>query len=442
MNRLKGLSNKYIALGISVLLILIIIVYYYFNNKTIVIDGRLSSSDPQFKEALESQVSDTTEILNVVKEDEGLGDSEYAKNESKDRIVMPYKDSKSNKPLGILILEKQNNKWVEVQDIKMIGDSFDEIRLKDLDKDGEDEVVIGISMSRNTTNGVIVFKRNRMGYREIFTDNYERMFVDSFNETCCPLLILTKKDPNTNTLSLNAYNFSNEHDVKTSKVVLGDIDDKVSVKVGKLDNDKKAFFLQKRVEDKKGEISIYTLEEGALYPVPLLDDKDKVENSRYVEIRDINGDKTLDIPVLIETKSGSNMDIGNKPLITNWLSMNKNGRFSNIQKEYTSEDNEFTFKIPNIWGENLDVKERRAEDSDKNIVMFDSYDDQENYTNIITIEIYSLAEWQRIPLEERGEKNVIFKSGSRVYTLANSNGEEATDLKSVKSNFRIYNPQQ
>lgn len=355
---------------------------------------------------------------------------------------MPYKDSKSNKPLGILILEKQNNKWVEVQDIKMIGDSFDEIRLKDLDKDGEDEVVIGISMSRNTTNGVIVFKRNRMGYREIFTDNYERMFVDSFNETCCPLLILTKKDPNTNTLSLNAYNFSNEHDVKTSKVVLGDIDDKVSVKVGKLDNDKKAFFLQKRVEDKKGEISIYTLEEGALYPVPLLDDKDKVENSRYVEIRDINGDKTLDIPVLIETKSGSNMDIGNKPLITNWLSMNKNGRFSNIQKEYTSEDNEFTFKIPNIWGENLDVKERRAEDTDKNIVMFDSYDDQENYTNIITIEIYSLAEWQRIPLEERGEKNVIFKSGSRVYSLANSNGEEATDLKSVKSNFRIYNPQQ
>ncbi len=428
-------------MGISIIAILAIIVYYYFDNKSIVIDGRLSSSDPRFKEALEAQVSDTTELLNVVKEDEGLGDSEYAKNESKNRIVMPYKDTKSNKPLGILILEKQDNKWVEVQDIKMIGDSFDEIRLKDLDKDGEEEVVIGISMSKNTTKGVIAFKRNRLGYREIFTDNYERMFIDSFDKTCCSLLVLTKKDPNTNTLSLNAYNFTDENDIKTSKVVLGDIDDKVSVKMGKLSKVKNAFFLQKKLEDNKGEISLYTLEDGALQSLKLFNGEDSVINSRYVDIQDINGDKILEIPVLTETRSGENLDLGSKPLITNWFTMNEDDEFVNIQKEYTSEDNEFTFKIPNVWGDNLDVREKRAEDSDKNIVMFDSYDEQDNYSNKITMEVYSLAEWQRTPSEETKDKEIIFKSGSRVYVLADSNNEDETDIKTVKSNFRIYNPQ-
>ena len=437
MRKLEKLDKRFIILAFVVLFLIGILLYSFFSSGLVTVNGKLSPSDPKFKKSLESQMEESTVLLNVVKEAEDINTLDVGKNETENRVVIPYKIENSNKPLGFLIMEKSKGKWIESQDIQIPGESFDEIRLKDLDDDGEEEVIVGIGLSKNSTKGVNIFKRYRTGYKEIFADNYEKLFVDDFKKGGRNLLVLAKKDPNTSSLSLNLYDFNKITDIKMSKIMVGDIDDNLSVKKANLTENRSGFVLQKNIDNDKDEISIVVVEDNNLNAVSVGNNK-SIINSRYIEAKDVNGDKIIDIPIQKETKSLSSTENVVHPLITYWNSFDDNLNLNVVEKEYTSEENTFTFEIPNSWGENIDIKEKREENAYKNVVQFDKYDSESNYSDMISIGVYSTLDWFRIPQEEKNEKNLIYKSEDKVYVLESSSGEEGTDLESVKSNFRIY----
>lgn len=82
-------------------------------------------------------------------------------------------------------------------------------------------------------------------------------------------------------------------------------------------------------------------------------------NEKYIDIKDVNKDKVLDLPILSKSQSGAKSSSGKDVWMTYWYSMDDNLNTKIYKKkEYTSLDNEFT-EIQVSWGEK--IKCQRAE---------------------------------------------------------------------------------
>lgn len=431
------MKKKYKTLGIIVAILALVAITSLEQSGKVYINSSSAIDEDAFRRELMEQLKEETELLNVVKEDDGLSNSEFIMNEDNSQIILPYKNDTNNRPLGLLILEKNDGYWVESQDINFMGASFDEIQLKDLDGDGVSEVVIGYKVNKNATKGLSILKKERGSYREIFEDNYEQLFLDEFEAIGNYSLLVTKKNPKDESLTLNSLGLSSSGRIKENKVLIGDIDDKLDIKAGYLNPNKKGVVVEEKEEGNRGKIKVFTVVAGKIKNIPI-NGQENILNEKYIDIKDVNKDKVLDLPILSKSQSGTKSSSGKDVWMTYWYSMDDNFNLKYIRKEYTSLDNEFTFEIPVSWGEKINVRELRAEDTEKNTIIFDRYEESFEDENIITIGTYSKEEWLKRSIRDEGRSDIIFKSIERVYVLENSNGSSDTDIKAVKSNFDLY----
>lgn len=439
------LTRKRVVTFFSIIIVLIILVFIYEKYiRLIMIDGNYSISDEKFKISLKSQMSKDIEVLNLIDENTGiyktdsLIDSDNTKNkkiDSKTALIV-YKDKNKGTSLSILVLKKGKNYWKEIENISNIGNSYEEIGLIDMDGDDEPEIVLGLGEPNSSNNSIIVYKKEEKKYLKKLNEKYDKIFIDEFDRSKGKILVTLKKEQDNKILSLNLFAMFNDGKLRKDRYEVGNIEDKLSVNLGRLNDKDKGLIIQKELEDKNSEIQIYNIKNFKFKNIQINGMK-TLKNSYYIEFKDKNGNGIVDIPIQKKTYSSTN-DESKGLSINYWTEFDEKFNLKTVLKEFNSEENKFTFKIPNSWGERIDVKIKRQEDTDKNSIIFDEYDENDNYKNKIVIGIYSLQEWYRkIP---KDEDNIIFKSEKKVYILESSSGEEDTDISSVKANFKVlYN---
>lgn len=436
-------NKKLVLLVIAALIALGLGIGFKIKTSAIEIDGKYSISDDKFKKSLRSQLSKNAEILTIIDENSGVSrpDEDMGSNTSNsgiksDTALIVYKTEDKNNPLRVMIMKRSGGSWMEVETIGNIGESYEEIGLEDMDRDGEPEVILGLGASKNSNNSIMIYKREGNKYARKINEKYEEIFIDDFDGDGSKVLVTLRKNPESDSLSLNAFSFLTNGEIKKHSCNVGSIEEKLSVKLNRLNDVNKGFTVQKELENKNSEIMVYKLENYKFSIVPI-DGENVLRNSYFVEVDDKNGDRIVDIPIQKKTHSSMSEESGKSPYINYWSEFDRDFVLHTVMREYRSEENRFVFNIPNSWGENVDIKIKRDENREKNSIIFDTFDENDNYRNKITIGVYSLQEWLRMLPEEVNKDNIIFKSENKVYVLEASSGEEETDISSVKSNFRV-----
>lgn len=154
-------------------------VYETINNKDINIEsikGVLKDKLPQ-----DIELKDNIEILDL-------------DNDGKLECIVSYINKKENRPLRILILSMENDRWVFKNEIKNVGENFDKVLYKDITNDGKLEIVAGFKGGENLSKGISIYEYEKGDIKEIFRDYYSNYLVKDVASNGNPELILMKKE--------------------------------------------------------------------------------------------------------------------------------------------------------------------------------------------------------------------------------------------------------
>lgn len=97
--------------------------------------------------------------------------------DNKDEYIVKYKIKANDNPLRIMILSEEDEKPVIKDEIKNVGEDFDEIEYIDINGDNKLEIVAGFKVGENLSKGLGIYEYHDGKIREIFEEYYSKYIL-------------------------------------------------------------------------------------------------------------------------------------------------------------------------------------------------------------------------------------------------------------------------
>lgn len=138
--------------------------------------------------------------------------------DGKEEYIIRYKTKNSESPLRIAILSEEDGKPVLKDEIKNVGEDFDEIQYIDINNNGKLEIVAGFKVGENVSKGISIYEYNDGETREIFEEYYSKYILKDINSDNTRDIVIIKEKEKEDSSFAYLYTWKNDKFENVKKV--------------------------------------------------------------------------------------------------------------------------------------------------------------------------------------------------------------------------------
>lgn len=148
------------------------------NEETITMKRLESAINEKLREDIDEE--NDIDILDL----NGDGEMEY---------VVKVKTKESDHPLSIIILTKEDGNPVIQDEIKSVGEEFEEIKYIDINNDGKLEIVAGVKAGENMSKGISIYEYESGQTKEVFEEYYSDYILEDIDQDGVKEVVIIKE---------------------------------------------------------------------------------------------------------------------------------------------------------------------------------------------------------------------------------------------------------
>lgn len=325
-----------------------------------------------------------------------------------------YTPNTDNAGTHIMVLKKTNDKWEEVRDISGDGNEIERIDFGDFDGNGTFDLVVGWTLFSSTDIGLRVYSINSNGPAKLYSDSFTDMTITDLDKDGKDDILLLKLDPAS---KLAAARMVSYRDGRLKEVADAPLDSTVSSYGGMypLNISKKSGGVY--IDGYKG--ANYMITELVLWKdgkiiTPFYNSVKKTVSSTFRELplrcADIDKDNNYEVPVPVEMPGYENKPYDNKIWMVRWCTYDeKQGLVPKFNCVINNSDG-YYLMMPKAWIKKVTVQNVPYERK----WVFMEWNNNKAGRVLFDIKVFSVKDWKA--LNNKSEYIELLTSNGLVYT--------------------------
>lgn len=323
------------------------------------------------------------------------------KQDNKKEAIVFYKVPNEDRSIYLAIYAESSNGWKLKSTHTFDGENIDIVKVGDFTGNGKRELLIGISVSRESLEHVMyVFSEENDDMKEIYNRQYTKLFIEDLNENGLNdiSLVTYKKDEQLKVEFIEQF--------KTMSEVTFDpyINSIQRIQMGRISNMSKAVVIDAGVGAHSGITYVAKFDKDHYEGLPI-DGKEDLFNDYVVESKDVNEDGIIEFVRTVRPKGWEEVSYGESTMFERYIQWSEEG-IKPIEERYVNIEKGYFVKIPQALIGKITVPvQQEAPDVQKFI---------DATTNEIWLEvhIFKRKEWFKI----KGYEAAV-KTASHVYAV-------------------------
>ena len=351
-----------------------------------------------------------------------------------------YSTEESKKTtMHINAIRNQNGEWTSVSTQKIVAGGVDRVAFCDLDRDGNDEILVGWEIYGTSELQLTVYTLGENSLTQRMLEQYTHFTTCDLDEDGLNEIFIIRAAPSES--SNTAFLFSLTP-VGVSQIATCELDSAAktfySPVVGTLSTGQPAIYID-AAKGVGAVTEVLYMEKNSLVN-PLLDpgtkENTKTIRSASLEISDINSDGILEIPIQSEVPSVTKYGSSEKQYLTNWCSFNGTALTNQMTAIINSSD-KYYLSIPQKWQGKIAV----LKDSEERLLEIYRYDQQKNISSqlLLRILVVKKSDWDSGNYKDQ-ELSEIVNDGANTYLchIADPAYDDGITLEKIKNEFKLY----
>ncbi len=319
----------------------------------------------------------------------------------------------SEKPLKILVIAHEKEKYILRTTIESNGTAFDQVEYVQMDGTPGLELVVGCQVSDQIPRSVSVYSFTNGEAQKLVTTNYTKFLTadldsDQLNE----LLILRPGQSDSDNGVAELYGVDNGIMGRSNEVSMSEpVGNLKRILIGKLQGGEPAVYVASSVDENAIITDVYAIADGTFRNVSLSNESGtSVQTLRnyYVYAADIDSDGVAELPDLIDMIPLQTARAADRQYLIRWYAMNIDG--SEVDKLYTFHNyvGGWYFQLNKDWVSRITVTQTGS--------AFDFYIwDEEFLSTEKMLTIYAFTGENRESQAEENGRFVLYRGESVVY---------------------------
>lgn len=342
--------------------------------------------------------------------------------DQEDEVYAFYEDT-LHSTVGVMIVDKAAERWRLRTEATTLGSDIHYAKFIDFNQDGIKELVLGVTMSDDYFNNLVVFAWQDDHYVEIYSDAYIELVVEDFDDDAISEILILKLDRN-QAASASLLEYSENTLAVVDQVEMDEfINGYYNVIYGNVDRQTKGVFVDKKIGSKSAtNIIVYDGHKLRL----VFDEfntakhyKDTIKD-RQIKSQDINGDGLIEIGNVIMSHIYNQDDpLVSAPYLNTWYNWTNSQTLSLTKMNYISSQDAFRLDFPDRWAAavvNGDMAILTPRPDAKRGFLSVYYTVGEQLFKVFSIEVLSEQQYQE-RLHELSKDGVVY------YALGNRDGK-------------------
>ncbi|KFN01963.1 VCBS repeat-containing protein [Bacillus clarus] len=323
------------------------------------------------------------------------------KRDNKKEVIVFYKLPNEDQSIYLAIYEETGNGWKIQSTHTFDGEEVDIVEVGDFTGNGKRELLIGISVSRESLEHVMyAFSEENDDMREIYSRKYTKLFIEDLNKN------------GLNDISVVTYEKDEQLKVefiekfKTMSEVSFDpfINSIQRIQIGRISKMTKAVVIDAGVGAHSG-ITYVAKFDGDHYEALPIEGEDSQLNDFVVESKDINEDGILEFVRTVRPKGWEEKSHGESPLLERYVQWSEEG-IKPIEERYVNIEKGYFVKIPKELIGKITIPTQQEE---SNVQKFSNASTNELW---LEVHIFKRKGWMKI----KGYEAAV-KTNSHVYAV-------------------------
>lgn len=288
-----------------------------------------------------------------------------------DEVIAFYKKEDNDYERGLLILKKAGDDWSRLALIEGLGRDIDYADFKDIDGDGNPEIIITWTGGKGFDSKLEIYKITKGSPEKMAAESCSAMAVgdlDSDLKNDLILFKLDKSDPMNQWAEASLYQFTGQELRCTDRLRMdGYINGYQQVIYGKVNEKQKGVFIDSGVGAHSSMTEILVLEDGHLKNALTKGEEsayDKTFKAYTCLSEDINQDGIIEIGLLREAPGYENESMVNIQWIESWYQWDGKDGLLPVQESFWNSNGDYRLLIPEKWQDRFTVEKKGGKDEE------------------------------------------------------------------------------
>ncbi|MED1089428.1 hypothetical protein [Bacillus paramycoides] len=323
------------------------------------------------------------------------------KQDNKKEAIVFYKLPNEDHSVYLAVYEEIGNGWKIKSTHKFDGGEVDIVEVGDFTGNGKRELLIGISVSRESLDHVMyVFSEENDDMKEIYNRHYTKLFIEDLNRNGLNdiSLVTYEKDEKLTVEFIEQF--------KTISEVSFDpfINSIQRIQIGCISKMSKAVVIDAGVGAHSGVTYVAKFDKDHYEELPI-DGKEDLFNDYVVESKDVNEDGIIEFVRTVRPKGWEDKSHGDSPLFERYIQWSEDGT-KPIEERYINIEKGYFVKIPEELMGKITIPDQQKE---SNVQKFLDASTNEVW---LEVHIFKRRDWFKI----KGYEAAV-KTASHVYAV-------------------------
>lgn len=314
--------------------------------------------------------------------------------DGQDEVMVFYKKEKTDFQVGVLVLKKEKEMWQLVSNIEGLGRDLDFVSYQDITGDKLPELEIGWSGGEGLKNELAVYSMKENKINELWKQSYSQMDIGDLTGDSTAELAIIQHDRDQMKASAQVFAYQDHQMKKISELPLdGSVNGYEQVLIGNATPTEKGIFIDSGTGAHSGVTDLLVMRNGQLKNVLLGPDGSWLAFKPYPSnSTDINHDGIVEIGLLIEPVDTDALSMADTPWITVWSQWDGQKGFRTVQENYTDYNLGIDFKIPSAWRDKHTLKKEHEGDTN-GLSFFYIGQSKKSDAKLLTLRFYPKKDW-------------------------------------------------
>lgn len=263
------------------------------------------------------------------------------KQDNKKEAILFYKLPNEDHSVYLAVYEEVGNGWKVKSTHRFDGGDVDIVEVGDFTGNGKRELLIGISVSRESLEHVMyVFSEENEDMKEIYNRSYTKLFIEDLNKNGLKdiSLVTYKKDEKLTVEFMEQFKTLSEASFDPF------INSIQRIQMGRISESLKAVVIDAGVGAHSGITYVAKFDKGHYEPLPI-DGKEDLFNDYVVESKDINEDGIIKFVRTVRPKGWEEVSYGESTMFERYIQWSED-EIKPIEERYINIEKGYFVKIP------------------------------------------------------------------------------------------------
>ncbi|MCH5586633.1 hypothetical protein MK805_16990 [Shimazuella sp. AN120528] len=340
---------------------------------------------------------------------------------------------KAQNQLGIIIIEKEGQKWKKIEQRTFAGDQFQLAGAEDLTGDTLPEIILSMQGETELEAQTKVLQWSKQHtLSPILDEKTSASVLDDLDQDHQPDLIVFQQLPDMKTEMILYKPYQHKLHIKDAKKIDGSVEMSY-ITVGKVQKNRQGIVADIFQGAHGGKAGIFYIQKGKLYDA--FDSLNSEQNNRLYNVKsqDINHDGIIDIAFTEMVNNSQSLSNAEQPSIYSWYNWSENNQLKLVYEQYVDDILGLRISYPAQWRGKI----RASINPDTRTISFGLPLPQNKLTLLIMAEISAVkkSDWPKLKqsfdaYKEIGtfDYSILSNQGNTVYIATIYNKKAAQQM--------------